>query len=267
MHSISDAEFSQFQRFIYEAAGIHLSAGKKSLIVGRLARRLGHCGVATYAQYLRLLHRGDSAAELQTAIDLLTTNETYFFREPKHFEFLKETVKSLPASPRPLRVWSAAGSTGEEAYSIAMVLADRFAEHPWEVMASDISMRVLAQARRGHYSTARTEGIPEDYLKRFCLKGVGEQAGTLLIERGLRGRVEFRQINLNANLPKIGLFDVIFLRNVLIYFDTATKRAVVSRVLEALRPGGWLFIGHTESLSAVTDAVRPIAPAILQKPA
>ncbi len=266
MDQISDADFAQFQRFIHETAGISLSAAKKSLVAGRLARRLDHCGVATFRDYLRLLHGADCAAERQIATDLLTTNETYFFREPKHFDFLAETLKSLPVSSQPFRVWSAAGSTGEEAYSIAMVLEDAGAGRAWEVMGSDISSRVLERARRGHYSTARTQGIPAQYLRRYCLKGFGEQTGTLLIQRALRGRVQFRQINLNSPLPQIGPFDVVFLRNVLIYFDAETKRQVVDRVLGALRPGGWLLIGHSESLTGVTDALQPLAPAIFRKP-
>lgn len=266
MDQISDAEFAQFQRFIHEAAGISLSAAKKSLVAGRLARRLDQCGVRSFGDYLRLLHGAECAAERQIATDLLTTNETYFFREPKHFEFLAQAIKSVPAGPQPFRVWSAAGSTGEEAYSIAMVLEDAGGGRPWEVIGSDISARVVERARRGHYSTARTEGIPERYLRRHCLKGLGEQAGTLLIERGLRTRVEFRQINLNSRLPAIGPFDVIFLRNVLIYFDAETKRRVVERVLGVLRPGGWLLIGHSESLTGVTDALQPLAPAIFRKP-
>jgi chemotaxis protein methyltransferase CheR len=266
MSLLSDAEFSQFQRFIYDAAGISLSAGKKSLVVGRLAKRLKHCGVATYGEYFRLLERKDSQVEQQMAIDLLTTNETYFFREPKHFDFLKQQLRAVQRRSQPFRVWSAAGSTGEEAYSIAMLLEDMLPGRPWEVVGSDISTRVLERARNGHYSTARTEHIPAGYLKRFCRRGLGEQQGTLLIDRKLRERVQFIQVNLNAPLPDIGKFDVVFLRNVLIYFDTDTKRAVVERVATNLRSGGWLLIGHSESLCGVTDSLTSIAPAIFQKP-
>ncbi len=263
---ISDAEFAQFQRFIHEAAGITLSDAKRSLVAGRLARRLDHYRVDSYGEYLRLLQGADAAAERQIATDLLTTNETYFFRETKHFEFLADALKRTPRQSQPFRVWSAAGSTGEEAYSIAMVLADVGAGRPFEVVASDISTRVLEFARRGHYSTARTQGIPVQYLRRYCLKGVGEQADTLLIKSELRERVQFMQVNLNQTLPQIGIFDLIFLRNVLIYFNAETKRRVVERVIGKLRPGGWLFIGHSESLATITNALQPIAPAILRKP-
>jgi chemotaxis protein methyltransferase CheR len=267
MTQIADVEFAQFQHFISDATGINLTEAKRELVTSRLAKRLKHCGVATYGEYFRLLERGDSPLELQMAIDLLTTNETYFFREPKHFAFMREQLKTrLRSSQPPLRVWSAAGSTGEEAYSIAMLLEDMSSGQPWEVLSSDISARVLERAQRGHYSTARTQNIPADYLKRFCRKGEGEYEGTLLIERSLRSRLRFMRVNLNAPLPQLGLFDFIFLRNVLIYFDADTKRKVVARVLNTLRGGGWLLIGHSETLAGVNDTVEQAAPAIFRKP-
>jgi chemotaxis protein methyltransferase CheR len=265
MNTISDAEFFQFQRFIYDTVGISLSNAKKGLVSSRLARRLRPCGVGSYGEYFSLLQGGESPSELQTAIDLLTTNETYFFREPKHFEFLRHQLASPAALPRAPRIWSAASSSGEEAYSIAMVLQDARPGQPWDLLGSDISARVLERARHGHYSTARTQNIPPAYLRRFCLKGQGSQAGTLLVERDLRSMVRFMQINLNAPLPSIGSFDVIFLRNVLIYFDADIKRKVVARVLGALRPGGWLLIGHSESLAGVDHSLRAAAPSIFRK--
>jgi chemotaxis protein methyltransferase CheR len=264
MVRISDSEFGQFQRFIFEAAGITLGNAKKALVSGRLAKRLHACKVNNYGEYFRLLMSGN-AAELQVAIDLLTTNETYFFREPKHFQFLKEQITSGAFQTSSLRVWSAAGSTGEEAYSIAMLLEDLLTGQPWEVVASDISTRVLERARAGHYSMDRIDHFPPGYLQRFCLKGRDEQAGTLLVQRSLRSKVRFLQVNLNAPLPHLGAFHVIFLRNVLIYFNNETKRKVVARVLNTLKPGGYLFIGHSESLIDVTGAVDLVAPAIYRK--
>jgi chemotaxis protein methyltransferase CheR len=267
MIRISDTEFGQFQRFIFEAAGITLSDAKKALVSGRLAKRLQACRVANYGDYFRLLMSGESPVELQTAVDLLTTNETYFFREPKHFDFLKKQLTSGALQASPVRVWSAAGSSGEEAYSVAMLLEDCLPGLPWEVVASDISARVLERARAGHYSMERIAHFPPGYLRRFCLKGRDTQEGTLLIERRLRNKVRFLQVNLNAPLPHLGTFDVIFLRNVLIYFSLETKRKVVARVLGALKPGGYLLIGHSESLIEVSEAVALVAPAIYRKPA
>ena len=263
--TLSDQEFAHFQRFIFDAAGIALSNSKKQLVTSRLAARVQHYELGSYAGYFRLLSSGLQPEEVQKAIDLLTTNETYFFREPRHFEFLRKQLLARAPRQQPLRIWSAAGSSGEEAYSIAMVLEDQLGGRPWEVIASDISSRVLERARAGHYSMERARNIPPPYLQRFCLKGTGAQEQTLLINRSLRNKVSFQQINLNARLPAIGLFEFVFLRNVLIYFNQQTKRDVVTRALSVLEPGGWLFIGHSENLHGITAAVQAIAPSIYRR--
>ncbi len=273
---ITDREFDAIRTWIYETAGINLSVQKKSLVMGRLASRLRHHRLQSYGDYFKLLKsaRLGHEAELQIAIDLLTTNETHFFREPKHFEFLRTTVLPQYTASRArhlFRVWSAASSSGEEPYSIAMTLAAVLGWEknapPWEVMATDLSSRVLTRAAAGHYSLARTEGIPRDYLRAHCLKGVGAQDGTFLVAPHIRSRVRFSQVNLNQALPALGEFDVIFLRNVMIYFDIPTKQQVVSRVLSCLRPGGYLLIGHSESLNGVVGTVKALAPSIYRKPA
>ena len=266
MLTISDQEFGQFQRFIFAAAGITLSSSKKELVSGRLSKRLQHWQLESYGAYFELLTSGHSPDEVQTAVDLLTTNETYFFREQKHFDFLREQALIAARRSQPFRVWSAASSTGEEAYSMAMVLADCLTSTPWEVLGSDISSRVLQGASAGHYSQQRTRNIPASYLRRFCLKGNGPHEGTLLIERSLRSKVRFTQVNLNAELPELGSFDLIFLRNVMIYFNDETKRQVVARVLSLLKPGGHFCVGHSESLNGISQAVQPLAPSIYRKP-
>lgn len=261
--AISQAEFAQFQRFIYDAAGITMSDAKKALVGGRLARRLAHCGVDSYGDYFRLLQDRANAAEVQEAIDLLTTNETYFFREAKHFNLLREKALEARARGQAFRVWSAACSSGEECYSIAMVLADCLGErHPWEIIGSDICTRVLHKARRGHYAMDRGRHIPPDYLKKYCLKGIDAQEGTLLVASSLRQRVQFGQVNLNTALPRLGQFDLVFLRNVMIYFSGETKRAVVDRIGALLKPHGCLLIGHAESLSETGAALRALAPSV-----
>jgi chemotaxis protein methyltransferase CheR len=208
---------------------------------------------------------GQAAEEVQTAVDLLTTNETSFFREPKHFELLREVAVTAHDRTGPFRVWCAASSTGEEAYSIAMVLADSLEGRAWEVVGSDISRRVLERARGGHYIAERTKNVPRPYLHRFCLKGVGAQEGTVLVDRALRARVRFFQVNLDAPLPALGTFELIFLRNVMIYFNNDTKRQVVSRVLSLLKPGGYFLIGHSETLGDMTTAVKQLAPSVYRK--
>jgi chemotaxis protein methyltransferase CheR len=264
--TISDKEFGQFQRFIYEAAGITLSAAKKALVCGRLSKRLQQRQLKSYSDYFRLLSSGEDAREVQMAIDLLTTNETYFFREPKHFDVLRQQASQSRAGGRNFRIWSAASSSGEEAYSMAMVLADCLPEESWEVLASDVSLRVLEQARTGHYPDSRTTHIPRDYLRRFCLKGNGQHEGTLLVDRKLRNRVQFIQVNLNETLPRLGQFDMIFLRNVMIYFNHDTKRQVVERILGTLKPGGTFIIGHSESLHDISTAVQQVSPSVYRKP-
>jgi chemotaxis protein methyltransferase CheR len=263
--AITDKEFSQFQKLIHDIAGIHMNPIKKPLVMGRLAKRLIHHGLRSYGEYFKLLDSGEHPKELQTAVDLLTTNETYFFREPKHFEFLQQKILTLHARGKNFRVWSAACSTGQEPYSIAMTLSHVLGDNPWEVIASDLSTRVLEKARTGHYSLEQADNIPKEYLAKFCLKGIGSQAGTFLIDKAVRNRVKFAQINLNERLPRGEMMDLIFLRNVMIYFNAETKHQVVQRVVETLRPGGHLFVGHSESLNGLYDKLKAIAPAIYRK--
>src|SRR6185436_9982751 len=187
VNAITDQEFHQFQKLIYEVAGITLSSTKKAMVGGRLSRRLRRRALKNYGDYYRLL--ASEPEEMQVAVDLLTTNETKFFREPKHFDFLHERVIADATPGRPYRVWSAACSTGEEPYNIAMVLADCLGDGPWEVIASDLSTRVLEIARGGHYPLQRAAGIPQRYLTEYCLRGVGPEQGTFLIDKPLRQRV------------------------------------------------------------------------------
>ncbi|WP_027211390.1 CheR family methyltransferase [Burkholderia sp. WSM2232] len=264
MEAITDTEFRQFQAFILDAAGISLAPAKKALVSGRLAKRLRACQLDTYGAYFALVSSKAHGAERQIAIDLLTTNETYFFREPKHFDFLGTVASESRATV--FRTWSAACSSGEEAYSMAMVLADRLGIRPFEVIGTDISTRMLQAAQRAHYPDIRARQMPADYRKRFCLRGTGVQEGTLLVERSLRQHVHFAQANLVAPLPDLGRFDVAFLRNVMIYFDPPTKREVVQRVVSMVRPDGYLCIGHSESLHDLGIDLIPVAPSIFRKP-
>jgi chemotaxis protein methyltransferase CheR len=264
---ITDAELAQFQRFIYDAAGITMSSSKKQLVMGRLGKRLALHKLETFGQYFNLLASGAHPDEVQMAVDLLTTNETYFFRESKHFDFLRAQAVAARNRMQPFRVWSAASSSGEEAYSIAMVLADCLGTTPWEVLGTDISTHVLEGAVRALYTMERARHIPPDYLRRYCLKGTGEQEGRLLIDRSLRSKVLFRHVNLNTPLPHLGQFDLVFLRNVMIYFSDETKREVVGRVISTIKPGGHFLVGHSESLNSISTAVESVAPSIYRRPA
>ena len=264
---ITDAELAQFQGFIFDKAGITMASSKKALVMGRLGKRLKAHHLDSFGAYFNLLASGQDEDEVQVAVNLLTTNETYFFREIKHFDFLRTQALAARSRVQPFRVWSAASSSGEEAYSIAMVLADCMETTPWEVLGTDISTHVLEGATRALYPMERARNVPAGYMKRFCLKGTGEHEGRLLIERSLRSRVLFRQVNLNAALPHLGQFDLVFLRNVMIYFSDDTKREVVARVLQTVKPGGHFCVGHSESLNNISQAVTAIAPSIFRKAA
>ena len=263
-YAITDQEFALFQKLIYKIAGISLSDAKKVLLVGRLGKRLKQYNFSTFSQYYRHLGNHENSDELQIMVDLLTTNETYFFREPQHFDFLREVVLKEPRSGT-FRIWSGASSTGEEGYSMAMTLAEHLRDVPWEVFGTDISMTVLAKARAGLYSLDRTDGIPPAFMKKYCLKGIRSQEGKFLISPSLKEHVTFSQINLTQPISRVGEFDVIFLRNVMIYFDQETKRKVVENMLPALKPNGYFIVGHSESLNGVTSQVKAVRPTIYKR--
>lgn len=262
LETISSADFDRFRRLLYEHSGIHLADNKQPLLIGRLGRRLRELGLDSYADYYQRVTQPGCEVERQRMIDLLTTNETHFFREPQHFVYLREHI--LPAHPAgtPFRAWSAASSTGEEAYTLAIELAEAFGEAPWEIIGTDISHRVVEQARLGIYPIERAKEIPIPLLKKYCLRGVRSQDGAMRVMSSLTRRAHFLPANLLAPLPDIGRFDVIFLRNVMIYFDMETKRRVVDNVLTRLKPGGTLFIGHAETLQNVSDRVQLVKPTI-----
>ncbi|MDP1524791.1 MAG: protein-glutamate O-methyltransferase CheR [Rhodocyclaceae bacterium] len=265
--SINDAEFAQFQRLIYQIAGISLADSKKVLLVGRLGKRLTALNLASFGAYYKYVVNGNDPHERQTMVDLLTTNETYFFREEAHFDFLRQVVIPQHPAGQSLDIWSGASSTGEEIYTLSMVLADELgADAQWSILGSDISTHVLGIAQRGQYWLDRTRGLPKEYLRKYCLKGVRAQEGSFIIDPSLRRHARFMQINLNTTLPEIGKFHVIFLRNVMIYFDNDTKRKVVARMVEKLRPGGYFIVGHSESLNGINETLKTVKPTIYRLP-
>lgn len=263
--SLSDSDFDAIARLLHEQTGIDLSPAKKAMVAGRLARHLGRIGVRSFAEYVVRIRNPVHADERQACINLLTTNETSFFREPKHFEWLRARAAEARRDRERLRIWSAASSSGEEAYSAAMVCEDVMPGGTWEITGTDISTRMVASARRGLYPIAHAAKVPGDYLRRFCLRGVGPQEGTLLVHKSLRDRVTFKHANLVEPLPSLGVFQVIFLRNVMIYFNTDTRRDVIERVVSQLAPGGHLLIGHSESIHDLTERMKFVAPAIYRK--
>lgn len=263
---LADSEFRLLQQLFYERLGLQLPPSKKPLVSGRLAKRVHALSLSSYLQYYKHLLSPEGAAELEIAIDLITTHETYFFREPQHFNYLQHKILPMLATQADLRVWSAASSTGEEAYTLAMILDQHRSPKAWRVVATDVSLGVLQAARRGLFPEARGEKIPPHYLKRYCLKGKDRYAGYFLIERELRERVEFLSNNLTTPCPDLGQFDLILLRNVLIYFDPDTKQRVLRHLLDRLKPGGWLMVGHSESLQETPVPMEQQAPSIYRKP-
>ena len=235
-----------------------------ALVSGRLQKLAQEAGENDVDQYVdRLVNGSLSKQEVRRMIDRLTTNETYFFREPQHFEDLALRVRESVGSNQELLVWSGASSSGEEAYSIAMLLAEKAGRRPWRVIGTDLSSAMVEAAGRGLYTLERARMVPPEYLKKYCRKGTGDYAGQLLINQDLRARVSFAEANLMQTLPpELPLFDVIFLRNVLIYFDNPGKTTIVLNVLKKLKPDGVLYTGHAESISMLNLPVRALGTAM-----
>ena len=262
---MSDADFRRFAAFFTERLGFAFPPTKRSLLAGRLDRRLRELGLNSYSEYWRVLTAPSSESEVQAAIDRITTNETSFFREPAHFAFLHQALLERRFPPRrTVRLWSAACSSGEEAYSLAMLLAETLGlEAYWEILASDVSQGALQRARRGLYPLAGIRGLPLHLLNRYCLRGMDEYRGQMLMDRALRQRVRFLLLNLAQTWPdELGRFDVIFLRNVLMYFEATVKERVLSRVCDLLLPGGLLLVGSAESLSDLRVGLEKLQPSI-----
>jgi chemotaxis protein methyltransferase CheR len=249
----SAADFQRVRSMIRAKAGIDLNPGKQNMVYSRLQRRLRERGHATFSAYLDSL-RADSDPEWQEFINCLTTNLTSFFRESHHFEMLGRHLRGLPAGSGPVRVWSCAASTGEEPYSIAITALEAGGPKV-TVDASDIDTRVLATARDGVYAIDGVSGLGEARLKRFFLRGSGANAGKAKVRPQLAEMVNLRPFNLLAPNWQVQPYDVVFCRNVMIYFDRATQRQVLERLCASLKPGGLLFVGHSENFTEHRDLV------------
>lgn len=264
----SDLEFKVISELMYEAVGLSYNDSKKSLIHSRLSSRIQKLGLDGFADYIAILQDESEAVEFQMAVDLLTTNETYFFREPKHYDLLQTELPKL-GNRAAINVWSAAASFGDEAYSTAMLMSDlqvmgRIGPE-WSILATDISHRVLLSAKEAVYPADRLRAVAPERLRRYCLRGEGEAEGQVLMQDKLRARVQFGQLNLCKPFDGLGMFDVIFLRNVLIYFDPQTKSEVVDRVLENLKPGGLLFLGTAEGRVPCNTPITTVIPGAFRK--
>ncbi len=270
MDQFTDITFKKISTLMYESVGLCYNESKKSLILSRLKLRYEKLGIRRLEDYVELISDEANAAEFQMAVDLLTTNETYFFREPKHYEFLEREL-AASKSKLPLSVWSAAASFGDEAYSTAMLLSDLQisgrVSPGWSILGTDISHRVLLAAKTGVYPVDRLRNVSPERLRRYCLRGEGDAEGQVLLQDKLRDNVSFGQLNLCQDYSGLGPFDVIFLRNVLIYFDLETKAQVVDRALSLLRPGGLFFLGTAEGRVKCATPLQTVQPGVFRKPA
>lgn len=262
--TLRDNEFIIFQKIIFKEVGIDINDKKKLLVQSRLLKRILHYKLTSYTDYIRLIQI--NREELGEMVNLITTNETYFFREIEHFEFLQKVIIPEHQHKTKLRVWSAAASVGAEAYSTAMLLDSAMANSDWEVVGTDINSEVIKKARVGLYPESWVEKIPSSLRSKYCLKGKGSNQGKFLIDRLLIPNMQFDTANLLELNKQFGKFHLIFLRNVLIYFDNETKQKVVDNVIDNLVPGGYFFISHTENLNMIdTSKLEQVKTAIYKK--
>jgi chemotaxis protein methyltransferase CheR len=278
MREPTDSEFHRFTELVHAVSGISLNDSKRALVARRLSGRMRDLGVESLGDYTDLVRADDSGDETVRLLDLIATNETHFFRERPHWDFLETRVfptwiaeASAGRRPRLVRAWSAACSTGQEPYSLAMQLLTFLPpEDGWryDIQATDISTHVLGIAQRAEWPIERAPEIPEQYLERYMLRGVGQRIGRMRAGRELREMVTFSRLNLNDDRYAVeGAFDLVFCRNVLIYFDAPGRAAVIERLTERLAPGGLLFVGHAESLHAHRDRLRPVLPTVYARAA
>ncbi len=245
--SFDDIECKHIRSWLLAKSGIYLDEKRNALVSHRLHKRMSQLKLNSFDEYAyRVLNDSE---EQQIALNLLTTNETYFFREPKHFEFIAQHLVSEFGDLTKVNVWSAASSSGEEVYSLAMLFDELLPDSNWQILGTDINTEMLRLARCASYELTPKNNIPERYLKQYCLKGVGESEGLFKIKDKLKQRVSFKHHNL-LNKPKNNKakFDLILLRNVLIYFQLADRKKVVANVVEQMRAGGWLIVGHSENI-------------------
>lgn len=265
---LHEVDFLRISRLAYEHFGLDLSGGKQGMVAARLGRRVRELGLSSFRAYYDHIVADRTGEALERMVDDLTTNHTSFFREMQHFDFLRAVVLPELGKRRQIEMWSAACSSGEEPYTLAMVLSDELglrAMTDVRIIASDISTRVLEKARRGVYPEERFRDVPLEVMQRHLLRSSSGDGVSYLIKRELRTLIEFRRMNLMESFAGLGRFSVIFCRNVMIYFDRKTQEELVARLAEHLEPGGYLFIGHSENLNAIHHGLEYIRPATFRR--
>jgi chemotaxis protein methyltransferase CheR len=261
-------EFEQIRRLAYDACGLNLRPGKEELVSARLGRLLGRMRLHTFDEYCERVRADASGEALAEMIDALTTNNTAFWREPEHFHVLEQKILPEIKTRRnrgPMRIWCAACATGEEAWTLAFILAEHGLASERCVLATDISRRALRTAAAAVYAGDRCPALPAALRQKYMDRG-RESANTLTVRPAFRTLLDFRQINLVRPFHLAAAVPVIFCRNVMIYFDRPTQQSVVSRLAASLEPGGYLFVGHAESLTGVTHGLEHVCPAVYRRP-
>lgn len=271
--TLTEAQFRKIATLVKSRAGINLHDGKHELVKSRLTKRLRQLGLDSFDQYIERVSTDRTGAELTTMLDILSTNLTHFFRESQHFDFLKQTavpqIMDRCRATHRIRIWSAGCSSGEEPYTLAIVLSEAVPiESGWDVriLATDLSTQVLAIAREGVYTAQRLKGTPPEAIARCFTLVETKPERTYRVKQPLRQMVHFARLNLMEAWPMQGPFDVIFCRNVMIYFDKPTQEQLVRRYFDVLAPQGYLFIGHSESLTGVQHDFDYVQPTVYQKP-
>jgi len=270
--TLSDADYEFLRRLIYEHSRINLGHDKRALVSARVAKRLRALKINSYHEYCQRLKLEPGNEELGHLVDVISTNHTHFFREEKHFDWLRSV--QLPQwrlghnENETFRAWSAASSSGEEPYTLAIVLAEFFGlEGKWTIDATDISTRILDRAGQAIYDAEKLAPVRPELLRRYFQRGVGQWEGSFRVREALREHVRFQHLNLlQSQYPFSQRFQLIFCRNVMIYFDRPTQETLIGKLTEQLEPGGHLLVGHSESLSGIHHSLRQLQPAIYLKP-
>ncbi len=256
--NLTQAQFKKLSKIIYDVSGINISKNKENLLKARLAKRLRATKIPTVSEYVKIIH--NDPEEFGRFIDGVTTNHTYFFRENKHCEFLLEVLDKK----KKYQIWSAASSSGEEAYSISIQLSEN--KFDFEIYASDISESMLLTAQRGVYPIEKLRSVPDSIIRKYFQKGSNDSVGKVKVKKQVQEHVSYGMYNLVTGQPPKSAYDVIFCRNVMIYFDTPTKQKVVNDMYSALKPGGYFIFGQSESVIGLKTQFNTISPSIYQKP-
>jgi chemotaxis protein methyltransferase CheR len=266
---LKPGEFDKISQLAYQHFGVDLRQGKQALVEARIGKKLRELNMTSFQVYYDYVTNDSTGNALQTMVDVLTTNHTSFFREPRHFDLLQNTIIPALQSRPQINIWSAACSSGEEPYSIAMTLLEtnrELALAKVKIRASDISNRVLEVAKSGIYSAERVDKIPNELLHRYMLKGQRAAANNFRFKNEVRNMIAFERLNLMEPLPADYRCSVIFCRNIMIYFDKQTQESLVQRLTQNLEDGGYLFIGHSETLNAIQHGLEYLSPATYRKP-